>query len=167
MKDEIIGNLDKPRQLEKLYRDNKSTFRQAFNSIFQDIQNHHTAQIWNERLNYENDEISWGSRNELTFIIIASFIAGFLAKIPEYTALKPDFFYPRNIAFVVFPLLTLYFAGKQKMQTKKGLMITGIILICAFYINLLPNNPKSDTLILACIHLPLFLWAVLGFTFVG
>lgn len=34
------------------------------------------------------------------------------------------------------------------------------------YINVLPEN-KSDTTILACIHLPLFLWAVLGFTFVS
>jgi len=35
------------------------------------------------------------------------------------------------------------------------------------YINLLPDNTKSDTLILVCIHLPLFLWAALGFSFVG
>ena len=34
------------------------------------------------------------------------------------------------------------------------------------YINILPEN-KSDTTVLAYIHLPLFLWAVLGFTFVG
>lgn len=35
------------------------------------------------------------------------------------------------------------------------------------FINLLPDNSKSDTLILSCIHLPLLLWSVLGFTFTG
>ncbi|MGZ8517352.1 MAG: hypothetical protein ACXWWD_08380, partial [Chitinophagaceae bacterium] len=40
-------------------------------------------------------------------------------------------------------------------------------LIALIFINVFPENNKSDTLILSCIHLPLFLWAVLGFTYVG
>jgi hypothetical protein len=167
MKEEIINNLDNPRQLEKLYRDNKATFKREFNLIFPDIQESPTAQIWNERLNFENEEISWGTSNELTFVIIASLIAGLIAKIPEFTAIKADFFYPRNMAFIVFPLLTAYFSWRQNIQPKKLLIISVAILVSVFYINFLPNNSKSDTLILACIHLPLFLWAVLGFTFVG
>jgi hypothetical protein len=167
MKEEIINNLDNPRQLEKLYRDNKATFKKEFNLIFPDIQESPTAQIWNERLNFENEEISWGTSNELTFVIIASLIAGLIAKIPEFTAIKADFFYPRNMAFIVFPLLTAYFSWRQYIQPKKLLIISVAILVSVFYINFLPNNSKSDTLILACIHLPLFLWAVLGFTFVG
>lgn len=167
MKEEIINNLDKPRQLEKLYRDNKATFKREFNLVFPDIQESPTAQIWNERLNFENDEISWGTSNELTFVIVASLIAGLIAKIPEFTAIKADFFYPRNMAFIVFPLLTAYFSWRQNIQPKKLLIISVTILVSVFYINFLPNNSKSDTLILACIHLPLFLWAVLGFTFVG
>lgn len=167
MKEEIINNLDNPRQLEKLYRDNKSTFKREFNLIFPDIQESPTAQIWNERLNFENEEISWGTSNELTFVIVASFIAGLIAKIPEFTSIKADFFYPRNIAFIIFPLLTAYFFWRQNIQPKKLFIISVAILVSVFYINILPDNSKSDTLILACIHLPLFLWAVLGFTFVG
>jgi len=167
MKEEIINNLDSPRQLEKLYRDNKTTFKREFNLIFQEIQESPTAQIWNERLNFENDEISWGSSHELIFVIVASLIAGLIAKIPEFTAINTDFFYTRDIAFIVFPLLTAYFSWRQNIKPKKLLIISVAILVSVFYINFLPNNSKSDTLILACIHLPLFLWAVLGFTFVG
>jgi hypothetical protein len=167
MKEEIINNLDNPRQLEKLYRDNKATFKREFNLVFPDIQESPTAQIWNERLNFENEEISWGTSNELTFVIVASLIAGLIAKIPEFTAINADFFYPRNMAFIVFPLLTAYFSWRQNIQPQKLLIISVAILVSVFYINLLPNNSKSDTLILACIHLPLFLWAVLGFAFVG
>lgn len=32
---------------------------------------------------------------------------------------------------------------------------------------LLPDNDKSDTLLLACIHMPLLIWAGLGFAFAG
>lgn len=150
-----------------MYREEKATFKREFNSIFPDIQESPTAQIWNERLNFENEEIFWGTNNELTFIINASLIAGLLAKIPDLITIDADFFYPRNIAFIVFPILTAYFTWRKNFQPRKLLIISLAILVSVFYINSLPNNPESDTLILACIHLPLFLWAVLGFTFVG
>jgi len=167
MKEEITGNLDNPAQLEKLYRDNKTTFKRAFNLIYPDIRETTAAQIWYERLNFENEEISWGTRNELIFVIVAALIAGLVAKIPAFSGIKEDFFYPRNLSFIVFPFLTAYFAWKQKIQPKRLLIVAAVILISAIYINLLPDDPKSDTLILACIHLPIFLWAALGFTFVG
>lgn len=167
MREEIINNLENPRQLEKLYRDNKSAFKREFNLIFNDIQENPAAQVWNERLNFENEEISWGTNNELIFIIVAALIAGLIAKIPDLTTIKADYFYPRNIAFIVFPLLTAYFSWKQKIQGKKLIISLTAILISILYINILPNNDKSDTLALACIHLPIFLWTVLGFSFVS
>jgi hypothetical protein len=167
MKDEIISNIQNPRQLEALYRDNKAIFRRSFNSVYQDIKENVTAQIWYERLNFERNDISWGTRNELVFVLIASFLAGLIAKIPEFTAIDPEYFYPRNIAFIVFPLLSAYFIWKQKVEVKKVAFIIITILMAALYINILPDNRTSDTLTLACIHLPLFLWTVLGFAFVG
>ena len=167
LKENILQNLENPGQLEKLYRDNKTAFRREFKLIFPEIKEQITAQIWHERLSFENEEISWGTRNELIFVLIASFIAGLIAKIPDFTTVNSEFFYQRNIAFVVFPLLTAYFAWKQKVQTKTILIVSVSILLSVLYINLLPDDPKSHTLILACIHLPLFLWAVTGFTFVG
>lgn len=167
MKEEIINNLDNPQQLEKLYRKNITLFKKDFNLIYNDIQEKQAAQIWNERLNFENEEIYWGTGRELIFVIVASFIAWLIAKIPEFVSIKEEFFYPRNIAFIVFPILTVYFIWRQKIQAKKLVIIVAAILISVFYMNLLPDNSGSDTLQLACIHMPLFLWAVLGFTFVG
>ncbi len=167
MKEEIESNLDNPKQLEMLYRENKSMFKKTFDLIYPDIRNTTSAQIWNERLNFENKAISWGTKNELLVIIALSFIAGLIAKVPDFTAVKADYFYPRNIAFVIFPLLAVYFAWKQTLNIKNVLLVFATILLSVIYINLLPDTGKSDTLILACIHLPLFMWAVLGFTFTG
>ena len=167
MKEKILDNLDKPEQLEKLYRSNKITFKSTFQFIYPDIKENQVAQVWHERLNFEHDEISWGTSNELIFVLIASLLAGFIAKIPAFTTISEEFFYPRNIGFIVFPLLSAYFFWKQKINTQKLIIVSVAFLIAVFYINWLPNDAKSDTLILACIHLPLFLWAVLGFTFIG
>jgi len=167
MKEEIINNLDNPRQLEKLYRDNKTTFKREFNLIYPDIQEKTTAQIWNERLSFEQEDISWGTRKDWTFIIIASFISGLIAKIAQFASIDPEYYYSRNLAFVVFPMLTLYFAWKQQLPPKRLIPVLIVMVVSALYINLLPKDMESDTLILACIHLPLFMWAVLGFTYVG
>ncbi len=167
MREQIINNLGSPGQLEKLYRGNKSQFKSTFNTLFSEIKENATAQIWNERLNYESPDIHWGTRRELIFVVVASLLAGAIAKLPDFTSLDPDFFYPRNAGFIVFPLLTLYLSWKQNLPLKQLFAVIGIITVALVYINLLPENPGSDTLVLAFIHLPFLLWALLGFAYVG
>ncbi len=167
MKAEIINNIHNSKQLEKLYRENKTSFTRAFNEVYEEIKENSVAKTWNERLNFEDENISWGTNKELLFVFALSLIAGLVAKIPQFALLNEDLFYQRNIGFIVFPFLCAYFAFKQNISTKKLSIIAVSILIAVLYINFLPNNSKSDTLLLACIHLPLFLWSVLGFTFIG
>lgn len=164
---DILSNIDNPKLLEKLYRDNKADFKTAFNLLYPELKDHKLANYWHERLNYESAEISWGSKTELTFVIIASLVAGLIAKFPTIFTITDDFFYPRNIGFIIFPILTIYFAWKNKLSTMKILIAGVAFLIALLFINLLPDDNKSDTLILSCIHLPLFLWSVLGFSYVG
>jgi hypothetical protein len=45
--------------------------------------------------------------------------------------------------------------------------MAGATLAAAVFINFLPDVKESDTLVLSCIHLALFLWAILGLAFVG
>mgnify|MGYP000580504537 FL=1 len=135
MKNDIIQNLENPRKLESLYRANKTTFRKEFNLIYADIEQEPIAQIWNERLNFEDVTINWGSKKEFILVVLASFLAGLIAKLPQIFDLNPEFYYPRNLGFVIFPVLTTYFAWKQNLQLKQVLSISGIFLISLFYIN--------------------------------
>lgn len=167
MKDEILTHLNDPRQLEKLYRSNKVPFKQEFTSLYPQLKGNTLADFWNERLNYESDEINWGSSRELLLVLIASLLAGVIAKLPAILSINEEFFYPRNIGFIVFPFLTAYFIWKNKLPGQKIAIIGGLTLVALIFINFLPQVSKSDTLILSCIHLPLFLWAILGFAFVS
>lgn len=164
---DILSNIDSPGQLEKLYRDNKTAFKTEFNLLYPELKDNKLAAYWNERLNYESSEISWGSSKELTFVIIAALLAGVIAKLPEILNIDPESFYQRNIGFIVFPILTAYFAWKKGLSIKKLLLAGIAFLLALIFINLLPAGKQSDTLILSCIHLPVFLWAVLGFSYVG
>ncbi len=167
MKDEILSYINDPRQLEKMYRTNKVHFKRAFSTLYPALRGNTLADFWNERLNYESDEINWGTGRELVFVLIAALVAGIIAKIPAIFPISEEFFYPRNIGFIIFPALSAYFAWKNKLSTAKIAMMAGATLVSLIFINLLPDVEKSDTSVLACIHLLLFLWTVLGFAFVG
>lgn len=167
MKAQILAHIDQPAQLERLYRKDKSGFKKAFNELYPEIKDNTLVGYWNERLNFTSDEILWGTRNDLVFVIIASLIAGTIAKLPALFSINEDFFYQRNIGFIVFPALMVYFAWKNKLPTPKVAFLAGVTLVGLIFINLLPNVKHSDTLILSCAHLALFLWAALGIAFVG
>lgn len=166
MRQEIIAHQTDPRVLEQMYRINKAGFKKEFTSVYPELKGNPLADFWNERLNFEKEEISWGSSRELLFVVIASLIAGFIAKIPAIFPIDEEFFYPRNIGFIVFPLLSLYFAWRNKLSTAKIAAILGAVLVGLIYINSLPGK-ETDTLVLSCIHLVLCLWSVLGFAYVG
>ncbi|MCF0050491.1 hypothetical protein LXM25_10505 [Dyadobacter sp. LJ53] len=167
MKDQILLNLDNPGQLEKLYRTDKPSFKRAFQTLYPELQDNMVASFWNARLNFSSEEISWGGSKELTFVIIASLIAGLIAKIPAMFGINEEFFYSRNIGFIVFPALMAFFVWKNNMHKGNVIVLAGATLAGLVYINLLPDVNTSDTLVLACIHLALFLWSLLGFAFVG
>ncbi|MCM4158892.1 DUF4153 domain-containing protein [Antarcticibacterium flavum] len=169
MKQDMIANIRtaNPGQLESMYRTNKSRFREEFTNLYPELKGEPLADFWNERLSYESAEISWGSGKELLFVIVASLIAGTIAKIPHFANLDPEYFYPRNIAFIIFPALAAFFLWMQKASVKKIILVFAVFLISAIYINFLPGDDNSDTFILACIHLPLLLWALFGFSFLG
>ncbi|MBD0255776.1 MAG: hypothetical protein ICV83_08660, partial [Cytophagales bacterium] len=167
MKDEIAANLHNPKQLEKLYQADKPAFRQAFDALYPAIQDCEAARFWYVRLHYQTEEITWGSGRDLAFVVIASLLAGVVAKLPQWLPVDEDFFYSRNLGFVVFPPLMAYFAWKHRLPAWKTAFAAGATLAALVYINLLPDLNRSDTLLLSCIHLPLFLWTVLGFAFTG
>jgi hypothetical protein len=167
MRDEILSNLDNPEQLERLYRADKSAFKKAFKTLDAEITDNSLLSFWNARLNYTRDEISWGTRKDLVFILFATLVAGVIARFPAIFNIDEEFFYQRNIGFIIFPMLSAYFAWKNNLSNGKIVFIAGTALASLIFINFLPDNQKSDTLVLSSIHLLIFLWSILGFAFTG
>lgn len=167
MKADILSNIDNPRELERLYRRDKSEFRNAFNSLYPQLADQRLADFWNERLNYEPGVFNRGARHELLYVLLGCALAGLLVKIPAFFRISEAFFYPRNIAFVVLSVLAAYFIWKNELRRQKVIVLVLITLAALLYINLLPGDDESHTLILACLHLPLLLWGILGLSFTG
>ncbi len=167
MQNEILGYLDNPLQLEKLYRANKHEFRRDFIELYPQLQGNALADYWNIRLNYATGSNAWVNKSDLTFLVIASAVAGIIAKLPAILSIDEEVFYPRNVGFILLPLLAIFFAWKNRLSAGKATFIAGAMLTGLIFINIIPGDHNSDTLVLSCIHVVLFLWCLVGVAFVG
>lgn len=167
MKEKIVDSLENPAKLEQLYRSNPSGFKAAFTNLYPEIYNHPSAQFWHERLSYVGSGYFPGLKKDWPILLVLVIISGLIAKIPNFFSIDPDVFFSRNVSFVVFPVLMVFFLWKQENRWRNYLAVILIVTISVLYINILPNNNSSDTFILASIHVPLVMWALLGFVFTG
>jgi len=167
MNEQLLSLLDQPAELEKLYRKNKTAFTRSFTELYPSLRGNPIADAWYERLHFESNGVQWGTKSDWLFILIATAIAGTFAKFPALFDIKDEFFYPRNLGFVVFPFLYAYFIRKNSLPLSAVLVPIITTLLAVGYINFLPESETIDTLFLACIHLPLFLWGMLGFVYSG
>ena len=112
-------------------------------------------------------EIYWGRSNEWLIVLITIFFSGLLFQFPRIFNFDPEFFYPRNISFIIFPMLTIYVSWRNNSSFNNWILPFILFITSAIFINLLPGNDTVDVFVLSCIHLPLFLWSTYGFAFMG
>ena len=167
MKDNILAHIDNPAQLEKLYRENNAEFKKQFNVIYPNYKDKLGLQVWNERLNYESEKVTLGGKNEISAVIILILVGGLIANIPNLTGINEESFFSKNIPLIIFPILSAYFIWIQKIEINKIWFPIIAIVISAIYVNLIPNYNKSDSAMLVGIHLPMFLWSILGYAYIG
>ena len=164
---DIRNNIDQPEMLEQLYRKDKSTFIKSFDALYPSLADHPIANAWQQRLHFKQPEISWGSKNEIYIVLALALLAGLIAKLGFFLGINPDLYFPRNISFVAFPAIAIYFAWKTGLSKVTSGILALVFISAAIYINLLPEEQGRDTVTLAFIHLPLLLWALTGFIFSG
>ena len=167
MKDLILQHIHNPKELESLYRKNQVAFQKAFNALYPQIAEEKFAQVWYERLNYQQENIQWIERKDLLFILISSFIAAVILKLPQLMKWDLPIFYTRNLALSIMPVLAIFFMWKNSFSFKRAILPMAIVFAATVYINLLPKTLTSDSINLVCIHLPLMLWMIIGFSFTG
>lgn len=116
----------------------------------------------------ENKTIKLSSKQfaELFLISCGIIIATFIAKIPQFFGLTEDEFYAKNLSFIIVPTLMAYFIWKKELDIKKAAIALVVIILSWVYMNLLPSVESNDSLILACMHMPILAWTILGFIYI-
>jgi hypothetical protein len=172
MKPNILDNIARPEELEKMYRTDIKSFVEDFELIYPEIQETEIAKFWKARLEYDQPvERKHGSlRLEIIILIAVCTISGFLIKLPEIfnINLKNYFFYEKNAGIIALFGLSIYAIWTNKIIDRKKLVFTLFaFLIPAIFINLLPSSRESYSINLAYIHFPFLMWFVYGFIYIN
>jgi hypothetical protein len=75
---------------------------------------------------------------------------------------RADAFYGRNVSLFVLPLLAAYFAWKRRLSAAGIATLAFPFAAAATLVNAYPFSPRSDTVILTALHLPIALWLAIG-----
>lgn len=117
-----------------------------------------------------------GRRREFWVVIALAVVAGILVQTPRlfgYNFFDDEsgaLFYFRNAPFFVLPLLAGYFAWQRRLPWRQCLGLALPFIAAALFANLYPydpENPAPATLLLSILHLPLFLWLIVGLAYAG
>lgn len=168
MKQRIIENINNAEELEKLYHEDKQEFRKSFSQITDDFDSE-LVKFWKIRLTPEM--ITDGEKIlkiDVLTVIIISLLTGLLIKLPViFSVINLESFYTRNASIIVFNGLIFYTFWHNKIFERKVILIYSLIIfVLLMFVNLLPYS-KSDSVELAFIHTPLFLWCLFGIVFIS
>ncbi len=116
----------------------------------------------------------WGrsSSKEMLIMFVLALCAGLSIKVPEFFGvhlLREDdtWFYGRNFSLFVIPFLSTYFIWKRRLSYIYIFGVSLVFLVITILANIYAFSSKEENALLTILHLPIFLWLVVGFVYIG
>jgi hypothetical protein len=168
IKNFITENLTSPHELERMFRKAPKAFKKAFSHAWEQNPDSQVLAVWYERL-YFNEKVhtentSLFQKGFLTMGVLA-ILAGICTRI-LFHFVEQQAIAPINLAFGVLPFIAAYFVYHHPPSKSVLYILASLFLISVVYLNLLPMN-DNDSILLAYLHLPIFLWGLIGLAFTG
>jgi hypothetical protein len=164
----IIENIANPHELERMFREDPKAFKRSFLLAWEQNPDSQVLAVWYERLNFKetaNTEKAPLLLKNFLFMGILAILAGICTRI-IFHFVEQEAIAPINIAFGVLPFIAAYFVYNRTPKKSVLYTIAALFIISGVYLNMLPLK-YTDSMILAYIHLPIFLWGLVGLAFTG
>ncbi|MDQ0233069.1 DUF4153 domain-containing protein [Metabacillus malikii] len=164
----IIENIANPHELERIYRKDPKAFKKSFLQAWEQHPDSQVLGIWYERLHFKetaNTEKSPLLQKSFILMGILAILAGICTRV-IFHFVEQEVIAPINLAFGIFPFIAALFVYNNTPKKRMIYSLVALFIITVVYLNMLPLNDK-DSIILAYLHLPIFLWLLLGLAFTG
>ena len=128
----------------------------------------HSGRLWKQLFEPEEEAALLGEGwlgalvlaiSAAVVIQVARLAAGFPDDEPTWLA--------RNLGLLVLPFLAAYFARRRQLDVRGWLETAAPFAVAAVVVNLYPYDTDSDSEILVALHLPVVLWFVVAFPYMG
>ena len=141
----------------------------AVDGLSREFAREHSGRLWKQLLLSGDDEPARpfsGLLEPLVFAVaaavaiqVARLAAGFPDEEPTWLA--------RNATLLVLPCLAAYFARRRQLDPRHWVLIAAPFALAALVVNLYPWGADSDTEVLAGLSLPVALWFVVAYSYMG
>jgi hypothetical protein len=129
----------------------------------------HSGRLWKQLVLGGDDEptrAATGWVAAFAFAVAAAVtiqVARLAANFPDE---EPSWF-TRNLGLFVLPFLAAYFARERRLNVRGWLLTAAPFALAALVVNLYPWDTDSDTEVLVALHLPVVLWFVVAYPYMG
>jgi hypothetical protein len=130
----------------------------------------HSGRLWKQLVLHRDDEevrSAAGWIEPLVFALGAAVAIQAARLIANFPTDEPNWFF-RNLSLFVLPFLAGYFVHRRRLDTRVALLTAAPFALAALVVNLYPwEPPDSSTEALVALHLPVALWFVVAYPYMG
>jgi hypothetical protein len=129
----------------------------------------HSGRLWKQLLISGDDapaRAAGGWLEALLFAVAAAIAIQAARLVADFPDEEPNWFL-RNLSLFVLPFLAAYFARRRQLDTRGWVLAAAPFALAALVVNLYPWDADSSTEQLAALHLPVALWFVVAFPYMG
>ena len=129
----------------------------------------HSGRLWKQLVLSGEDEPARAAGGWLTTLVFAV-AAAVTVQVARLAADFPDeepTWLARNAGLFVLPFLAAYFARQRELDTRRWVLTAAPFAVAALVVNLFPYDTDSATEMLVALHLPVALWFVVAYPYMG
>ena len=129
----------------------------------------HSGRLWKQLILSGDDEPARSSSGWLETLVVAV-AAAVVVQVARLAADFPDeepTWLARNITLFVLPFLAGYFARRRQLDVRGWVLTAAPFVLAALLVNLYPYGADSATEALVALHLPVVLWFVVAYPYMG
>jgi hypothetical protein len=140
-----------------------------FDAISREFAREHSGRLWKQLVLAGDDGTTHAASAWVEAFVFAA-AAAVAIQVARLAAGFPDeepAWFARNLGLFVLPFLAAYFARGRQLDVRAWVLMATPFVLLALVINLYPYDADSSTEQLVALHLPVVLWFVIGYPYMG
>jgi hypothetical protein len=141
----------------------------ALDTLSREFAREHSGRLWKQLvLNGEDEPArpSSGWLEALVFAVAAAVTIQVARLVADFPDEEPTWLL-RNLSLFVLPFLAGYFAYRRRLDIRGWMLTAAPFVLLALVVNLYPFPAGSGTELLVAVHLPVALWFVVAYPYMG
>ncbi|MEX2618682.1 MAG: permease prefix domain 1-containing protein [Egibacteraceae bacterium] len=130
----------------------------------------HRGRLWKQLVLAGQDEPerpASGWLEALVFALAAGVAIQVIRLVAQVPGEEPPVWLLRNVGLFVVPLLAGYFARRRHLDIREWVRTTAPFAVLALVVNVYPYRAGSATELLVALHLPVLLWLMVAYPYMG